>query len=189
MGITNQSSALSGKFRAQVAAIVAGEPELVRLDGRIRPADHLKLQVSNNTFQRNRGMREKILVALASGFLTSEKNKQHSSLAGTGLGERPGQFQNGNTPGGIIVCAVVDFIAIHRFANTQMVQMSSQQDHLILQPGVMAGKNGNHVARVQLLVPSVETEFPGDILDETAFVASRFKAELLQFGGDVGGGQ
>ena len=50
MGIGNQSRAMPGKLRAKIAAVKACEPELVTLDRRVRPANHLKLQIGNNIF-------------------------------------------------------------------------------------------------------------------------------------------
>src|SRR5215510_2463463 len=132
-------------------------------------------------------MGEEILVALSSGFFAAEENKQHRPLVWPRLDQRARQLQNGDAAGCIIVGAIVDFVPIDRFADSQMVQVRAKQDNLILQPGIGTRENADYIVGCPLPGAAMKPEFAGNILDEPASVTSRLHAQLGQFRTNISG--
>src|ERR1700722_10497042 len=116
-------------------------------------------------------MPEKELVSLATRLFTAKKHKQDCALEGPCLGQGSSKLQDGHAARGIIVGAVIDHVPMHRNANSQMIKMCGQQDCLVFEPWVAAGKNADHVAGVPRLAAFAEIEKSGDILNKTASVA------------------
>src|SRR5690242_6366313 len=103
MRISNELGTMFRQFRAEIAAVEAGEPELIRLYGAIGAADHLKFQIGDNVFERHRRMLKKILVALAAGLLAAEEDKQHRALRGLFMGQGARQLQYGDAAGSVVI--------------------------------------------------------------------------------------
>lgn len=185
MRIGDQLRAMSGQFGAQIAALIAGKPKLVRFHCRIRPANHFKLKVGNNAFQRHRRMFQKVLIALASRFLTAKENKDHGAFRRFAIGQRTRQLQNGGTTGSVIVGAFIDFTTIARFADAQVVHVSAQQDDLVFQLRIAARQNSNDVPGVPFPASAAKPEITAYVLDESIVVPARFHAHLGQFGRQI----
>src|SRR5690242_1146881 len=122
------------EFRSQIGAFPPGEPQLVRLNPRIRTADHFKLQVSDDIDQPNWRFLAKVNGAIAATrLLTAKECEQYSSLRFWPGGELARQLQHSRDAGGIIVSAVIYAVTIHWLADTEMVEMRGEQDCLRFQ--------------------------------------------------------
>src|ERR1043166_902239 len=190
MGVGHELGAMFRQFRAEIAALEAGEPEFVRLYGAISAADHLKFQIGDNVFERHRRMLKKILVALAAGLLAAEEDEQHRALWGLFMGQGARQLQHGNAAGSVVVRAVVDTVTVNRLARANVVQVGREQDDLVFQFFVMALEFADDVASVPLLFAlAIEIEFTRDVLNITAIVAGRLDADFTQLRSEISGGE
>src|SRR5216684_2728333 len=127
MGISHQLGAMFGQFRAEITAVEAGEPELVRLYCRIGTADHFKFQIGNNALERYWRMIEEKLVTLSAGLFTAKKCEHHGALRGLTLGQGRCELQHSHAARRIIVSAVIDAVTIDRLAYAEVVQVSCKK--------------------------------------------------------------
>ena len=83
-------------------------------------------------------------------LLGGDRRKIGAAL-GFGVERGPGarHLDQHRRAGGVIDCAVVDRVAIHRWADAEVVPMRGEDDGLILQPRIGAGDHSNHVPGVE----------------------------------------
>ena len=86
MRVGGERRSVFGESRAQIAALPSGEPELIGTDGRVGPADHLKLKIGDDGGKRQGRMRQEVLVALAAGFFTAKADEENGPARPPGEG-------------------------------------------------------------------------------------------------------
>src|SRR5436305_6407924 len=131
-------------------------------------------------------MIEEKLVALSARLFTPEKCKHHRPF-GFSLGEVARKFQHCNAAGSVIMRAVVNFIAIKRLSNSQMVEVCRKKNDLLFQLLIMAWKHANHIAGMPLPGTVEKSERARDILNVSAMIACRLNAEFAKLGGQING--
>src|SRR5437764_9373726 len=131
-------------------------------------------------------MIEEKLVALSACFFTAEKCKHHGPF-GFSLSEVARKFQHRHATGSVILRAVVNFIAIKRLSNSQMVEVSRKKNNLLFQLLIMAWKDADHIAGMPLPGTVEKSERSRDILNVPAMIACRLNAEFAKLGGQING--
>src|SRR5579864_1445334 len=190
MRICHQLGAMLSQFRAEIAAVEAGEPEFVRFYSGISAADHLKFQVGDDVLEWHGRMLKEILITLSAGFFASKKDKEHSPFRRFFMGQNSRQLENSDAPGSVIVRAVVDVVTIDGLADANMVHVGGEKNDLIFQFLVAAFKSADYVAGIPLLFAfAKEIELAGNILNVAAIIAGRLDTDFAQLRSQIGGSE
>src|SRR5262249_60838763 len=80
MRIGYQFGAMLGQFWTKVASLVAGEPELVVLNGGIGAANHLELEIGDDVCQGRGRVIQEVLVSLAARLFAAKEGEDHGSF-------------------------------------------------------------------------------------------------------------
>src|SRR5579864_1084668 len=190
MRICHQLGAMLSQFRAEIAAVEAGEPEFVRFYSGISAADHLKFQVGDDVLEWHGRMLKEILITLSAGFFASKKDKEHSAFRRFFMGQNSRQLENSDAPGSVIVRAIVDVVTIDGLADADVVHVGRQKNDLIFQLLIAAFEPADHVAGIPLLFAfAKEIELAGNILNVAAIIAGRLDTDFAQLRSKIGGSE
>ena len=150
MRILDDLRAASGEPRAEVRPLVAGEPQRVRRYRRIRPADHLELEIGDDALEGHRRVVEKVAGAVATRLLAAEPGEDDRSLRAAAAGQRLRQLQHRHRPGCVVVRTVEDVVSrgvVCRRPAPEMVQVSAEQQDFGGAALVAAGRSSRSRSR------------------------------------------
>ena len=135
MRVLHDPGAALRQPRPEIRSLVSREPQRVRRNGGIRPADHLELEVGDNRVERHRRMLEKVAGAIAAGLFAAEPGEEDRPFRPASLRQCLGQLQHRHRSRGVVVRAVENGVGrgrapVRRRAAAQVIEMCREQDHL-----------------------------------------------------------
>src|SRR5690606_9203660 len=106
-------------------------------------ADHVEVDVGDDVGTRDRWAIGKVLgpeQARLFGSLPDEQGGARGALAGWEVSEGFRHFDEGGGPGGVVVGAVVDGVAVDRGTDADVIVVGAETDELVSPEGVAASE-------------------------------------------------
>ncbi len=113
---------------AKIRSVPARQQQRILRHLRVLGSDHLKLQIGHQILDRHRAMPPEVLTTQLPRLFTPVADKQNTSPQPRPACQRMRQLEHRRRSGRIIICAVIDHIAIHRLADPKMIQVRRQQN-------------------------------------------------------------
>src|SRR5947209_14738032 len=140
---------------SKVRAIPAGEHHLSFWHLWILIADHLEFQIRGHAVERNGRMLAEISRIQSAEFfaaIADEVNRPPWRRTG---GKRMRKFDDSRGSRGIVVSAVINGIAVYSLADSEMVEMGGEQNHLCARARLLTRQHANRVIAVAWIVLSL----------------------------------